>query len=116
MNTKTTISISEGRKKIFDIAEKVQCPGTVYTLTENGQPKITILASEEYESLMETLEILSDPKAMNRMEQAEKELKRGDYVSWDDFKKGWGYMQKTDPMTLADKNKKKYRVGGKKKR
>ncbi|OGH82744.1 MAG: hypothetical protein A2469_00025 [Candidatus Magasanikbacteria bacterium RIFOXYC2_FULL_40_16] len=116
MNTKTTISISEARKKIFDIAEEVQRPGNYYTFTENGKPKVVMMSAEEFESLIETMEILSDPKAMKRMEQAEKELKRGDYVSWTDFKKGWGYTQKTDAIALADKGKKKYRVGGGKKK
>ena len=116
MNSKTTISISEARKKIFDIAEEVQRPGSYYTFTENGKPKVVLMSAEEFESWVETMEILSDPKAMKRIEQAEKELKRGDYVSWTDFKKGWGHTQKTGVMALADKDKKKYRVGGKKKR
>lgn len=117
MSVKNTISITEARKRIFDISDEVQRPGTVYTLTENGKPKVAVLSAEEFDSLMETLEILSDPKAMKRIEQAEKELARGDYVSWDEFKKEWGYgVSKSGAMALADKGKKKYRVKSKKKR
>ena len=51
------------------------------------------MSAEEFESWVETMEILSDPKAMKRIEQAEKELKRGDYVSWTDFKRMGTYTK-----------------------
>ena len=57
MAAKTTISISEARKKIFEIAKKVQAPNLFYTLTENGTPKAVILSAEEFESWLETLEV-----------------------------------------------------------
>ncbi len=58
MDTKTTISITEARKRIFDIVADVQSPHRVYTLTEKGKPKASIISSEELESLMETIEVL----------------------------------------------------------
>lgn len=116
MSTKTTISITEARKRIFDIADEVQRPGSVYTLTDKGRPKAAVISAEEYDSLMETIEILSDPKALKRIEQAEKELANGDFVSWDDFKKEWGYTSDVGHMVLADKGAKKYKVKSKKKK
>lgn len=114
MSVKNTISITEARKRIFDIAKAVQRPGVVYTLTENGRSKVTVLSAEEYDSLMETLEILSDPTASKRIEQAEKEIERGEYVSWDDFKKDWGYGMKTNAQKRTNKEKKKHWIRGKK--
>ena len=58
MNIKRTISISEARKRIFDIAEDVQVPERVYTLTADGKPKAVIMSAEEYESLLETFDFL----------------------------------------------------------
>ena len=53
-----TISITEARKRIFDIVEEVQSPHKIFTLTEKGKPKASIISSEELESLMETIEVL----------------------------------------------------------
>lgn len=107
MSIKNTVSISEARKRFFEIAEKVQRPGTHFTLTEKGQPKAVILSAEEFESWVETLEIVSDPKAMARIKKAEAEYKRGEYVSWDEMKKE---LEKTraKAMVVADRPKKKY--------
>jgi len=42
-----------------------------YTVTRNGQPVAVILAAEDYESLMETIALLSDQPAMERLAEAE---------------------------------------------
>ncbi len=91
MNTKTTLPISEARKKIFNIAEDVQKPGNYYTLTEKGRPKAVIMSAEEFESIMENLEILSNPRIMDEIRRAEKEYERGDYVTLDKLIKELGY-------------------------
>jgi len=82
MDTKTTLSISEARKKIFKIAEKVQKPATYYTLTEKGRPKVVVLSADEFESWQETLEVMHIfPKLGKDIERAEKEYKKGDYLT-----------------------------------
>jgi prevent-host-death family protein len=53
MKMKSTLSISEARKKFFTIAEDVQKPGAYYTLTERGRPKAVIVSADRFESLME---------------------------------------------------------------
>ena len=62
MDAKNTMSISEARKRIFEIAEEVQKPDKYYTLTEKGKPKAVLMSAEEFDSIMETIEILSDPE------------------------------------------------------
>jgi prevent-host-death family protein len=78
MNTKTTLPISEARKEIFKIAEKVQEPFTYYTLTERGKPKVVILSAEEFESWQETLEVdRIFPNLEKDVKTAESDLKKG---------------------------------------
>jgi len=82
MDTKTTLPISEARKKIFRIAEKVQKPATYYTLTEKGRPKVVILSADEFESWQETLEVMRIfPKLGKDVKRAEKQYKKGDYLT-----------------------------------
>lgn len=86
MNSKTTLSISEARKKIFDIGEEVQKPNVHYTLTENGKPKMVIMGVEEFESWQETLEVMKDfPNLKEDMQKAEREYKRGEFITLEDL-------------------------------
>jgi antitoxin YefM len=47
------------------------------TVTKNGRPVAVILAVEDYESLMETLEILSDRPAVADIREAERQMEQG---------------------------------------
>lgn len=102
MNTKTTLSISEARKKIFKIAEDVQKPSTYYTLTENGRPKAVLMSAEEFESWQETSEVMRDfPDIEKDVKKAKEEYKKGDYITLDDLMLNYGYI-------LKDSAKQKY--------
>ena len=80
MNTKTTLPISEARKEIFKIAEKVQKPSNYYTLTEKGRPKAVILSAKDFESWQETLEVIRDfPGLEKDIRDSEKEYKKGGF-------------------------------------
>ena len=46
-------------------------------VTKNGSPVAVILAVDDYESLMETLEILSDRSAVAEIHEAEKQMATG---------------------------------------
>jgi len=97
MDTKTTLSISEARKNIFKIAEKVQKPTTYYTLTENGKPKVVVLSADEFESWQETLEAMHIfPKLEKDIEKAEKEYKKGHCLTLENvlFKEGFVLSKK----------------------
>jgi prevent-host-death family protein len=104
MSIKTTIPITEGRKKIFKISDEVQKPGQYYTLTEKGRPKVVIMSAEEFESWQETLEVMKEFPDLNKdIKRAEEEYKKGDYITLEELLEKEGYV-------LRDKNKKKYGV------
>lgn len=97
MNTKTTLPISEARKKIFKIAEDVQKPSTYYTLTEKGRPKAVILSAEEFESWQETLEVSRDfPNLEKEIKMAERDYKKKKYATLEEVLAKEGFV-------LADK-------------
>lgn len=98
MDSKYTISISEARKRIFEIANEVQKPDTHFVLTENGKPKAVILSAEEFENLLDDLDILSDPDLLKEIEEGERAIKEGDYVTWEDLKKE---LQEIDASMLV---------------
>lgn len=109
MDAKRTLSISEARKRIFEIADEVQKPDTHYTLTENGRPKAVIISVEEFESLLETIEVLQEfPNLAKDIEEAERDFLRGDYVTLDEILAKEGYIK--EGLMVADKDKQRYDV------
>jgi prevent-host-death family protein len=110
MNPKTTISISEARKRIFELAEEVQKPSNYYTLTENGRPKAVLMSAEEFDSIMETIDILGDSNILENIKKAEEEYKRGEFQTWEELKKEIGFDQVKELPVVCEKPKKKYRA------
>ena len=116
MNTKTTIPISEARKNIFKIAEKVQKPGVYFTFTEKGKPKGVIMSAEEFESWTETMEVLQQFPNLDRdIAEADRAIKTGNYKKYstlDDLKKDWGFevaekINKKDAISTISKTQSK---------
>lgn len=105
--TKTTISITEGRKRLFDIADEVQTPNKVYTLTSEGKPKVVIMSAEEYESMIETMEVERIfPDLDKDVAEAEEAFRTGEHKKWPtllDLERDWGFA-------VAEKPKEKYGI------
>jgi len=110
MDSKHTISISEARKRIFEIADDVQKPDTYYVLTENGKPKAVMLAYEQFDDLLDDLEIYSDPNLLKEIKEAEAEIARGEYSTWEEVKRELGLEPREDILALRDKGKQEYSV------
>ncbi len=107
MNTKTTISITEARKRIFEITEEVQAPHKTYTLTADGKPKAVIMSAEEYESWVETMEVQRIfPDLDKEIAEVKKAFKTGTWKKWttlEQLEKKWG-------LVVAEKPIKKYGI------
>ena len=104
MNAKTTLPISEARRRIFEIAAEVRKPNTYFTLTENGKPTAVIMSAEEFESWQETMEVMREfPDLKKDIAEAEQEFAQGKYVTLEELLAEEGFV-------VADKSKKKYAV------
>lgn len=55
---------TEVRDRLREILDDVTETGNQYTITRHGRPVAVIVSADEYESLIETLNILSDSDAM----------------------------------------------------
>ena len=109
---KNIISITEARKEIFDIAEKVQKVGNHYLFTENGKAKMAIMSADEYENLMEDLALAADPKFRAKIEKSHEDIAKGDYVTLDEFRQELGLKlgRNSECAMVMDKSKKGYKT------
>ncbi|HZF38250.1 MAG TPA: type II toxin-antitoxin system prevent-host-death family antitoxin [Blastocatellia bacterium] len=84
MNTTTIqLPIIKARDRLTSLPEELaEEPGAI-AVTRRGEPVLAILPWELYESIMETLEILSDGELMAALRQSIKEASEDQAVSWD---------------------------------
>lgn len=88
------MSITEARKNIFELARKAQTPGVYFTLTEKGKPSLVVMSAEEYESMVETMEVERIfPNLDKDIAEVKKALKTGawkKYSTLEDVEKKFG--------------------------
>ncbi len=112
MNTKTTLPISEARKKIFKIAEEVQKPSNYYTLTENGRAKAVIMSADEFGSWQDTIEVMYEfPDIKKDIKETDRAVKSGEYKNWTTLDE----LLAKEGFLIAGKKGKKYNASGKNK-
>ena len=81
-----TVTLKELRPQLPRIATAVERRMDRYVVTRRGRPVMTILSQEDYEGLLETIEILSDKAALRRIKKSMKQARKGQTVSWETMK------------------------------
>ena len=69
-----TISLATVKDRFSEIVDRVNKQHDRVIVTRNGVPVIVLVSVEELESLEETLEILSDQRAMDSIRDSEREV------------------------------------------
>lgn len=82
-----TVPISKARAELPSLVDSAKRKMDEYVITVNGVPEAVLMSHDEYESLKETLDILSDPQAMKDLREAEEDVKAGRLYDWDEVKK-----------------------------
>lgn len=82
-----TLPISEARQNLPTLVDKANKLMDQYVITVNGKPAARLISNDEYESLIETNEILSDPGLMKAIKEGEEDIKNGRVYSWEEVKK-----------------------------
>ena len=85
-----TITLKELRPDLPKVVDAIDQKWERYIVTKHGKPSIVMLSVDDYESLMETLDILADPKAMEGMRRGEEDIKKGRTKPWSVVKKFHG--------------------------
>ena len=82
-----TIPLSEAKAHLSEIIKDVSETQEIVTISKGGVPATVMMSVEEYESLIETLEILSDPELMAQLRKAKKEKEKGKLLTHEEV---WG--------------------------
>lgn len=76
----STLPLSEVKARLSEIAEEVAATHERVQVTRNGRDYVVLLAAEDLEAMEATLELLSDPEAMQRIRRSEQEIADGDVL------------------------------------
>ena len=76
----------DARRKLTKLPEELgENPSTV-AVTRRGKPVLAIMTWDDYQAIMETLEILSDDRSVAQLRRSIKEVKAGKTIPWADAK------------------------------
>ena len=71
------LPISEVKTHLPELVSRVTERDEQIVVTKNGKPAVVILSCEEYDSLRETIDILSDPVMMRQIHKSMAYLAKG---------------------------------------
>lgn len=77
----TTLPLAEARANLSRLIDEAVTTHQRIEVTRKGRRAAVILSADDYDSIMETLDILSDPDLMRDIREGEAELDRGESVS-----------------------------------
>jgi prevent-host-death family protein len=69
----TAAALTEARDRLSEIVDQVATSSDVFTITKHGRPLAVVLGYDEYESLIETLNVLGDSDTMDAIREAREE-------------------------------------------
>ncbi len=81
-----TVPIRELRSDLANVLDEVADRREHVVVTRHGKPTAAIIPADEYEALEETAEILSDPDALESIEQGLSELNRDKVVALEELR------------------------------
>jgi antitoxin YefM len=70
--------LADVKNRLSEVVERVEREHGRVVITKHGRPAAVVLSVEDLEGLEETLQILSDPRAMRRIRKARVEIAAGD--------------------------------------
>jgi prevent-host-death family protein len=80
------MSISETRRKITSLEDELSYDDTI-SITNHGKEVFALLRWDTYESIAETLEIISDEEAFTELKEGIAQIANNQLVDFDEFLK-----------------------------
>ncbi len=74
----TEVGLMMARAKLTGLSRELKRrPGTIVRITHRGKPAMTLMSSDFYDTLVETLEVMSDPNAVEALRRSLADIEVG---------------------------------------
>jgi PHD/YefM family antitoxin component YafN of YafNO toxin-antitoxin module len=84
------ITTVDARRELTKLPEKLGANPATVAVTRRGKPVLAIMTWEDYQAILETLEILGDDEAVGQLRRSIKEVKEGKAIPWKDARSRLG--------------------------
>ncbi len=78
------VTVTKAKTNLLDMVRKIKDSDDVIAITKNGIPEVVLISMDRFDGLLETLEILSDEKAMKSIRKSIKEADKGMWLDYDE--------------------------------
>jgi len=78
--------VAEARARFSEIVETAQSTHERVEVTKNGRRAAVLLGADDYDTLLETLDILSNAELVAQIAQADREFAQGEWFDEDDVR------------------------------
>ena len=80
----TTLPITEARNNFRELVEKARRLRARFIITRNGKPDAVIIGHEEFESWLETLDVIASKEEVESIREGLEDLKAGRSSSFEE--------------------------------
>jgi len=80
------LSMVDARRELTKLPERLETSPATVAVTRRGKPVLAIMTWEDYQAILETLEIISDEKAVAQLRRSIQEVKEGKAIPWEETK------------------------------
>ncbi len=98
-----TLPLSEVKARLSEIAEDVDRTHERVQVTRNGREYVVLMSAADLASLEATVELLSDPAALRRVEDAEAAIKAGEGTNAEDMSKLMERRKRREPPAAQER-------------
>ena len=84
------VAFTDARATLSELLDVVEREQEHVVITRKGRPVAIVMSVDEWESWEETIEILSDPEAMEALRASEEDVKAGRLYTLDEVKRDLG--------------------------
>ena len=81
MKIEEYMSISDAKARLLEVLRRIEEQHGKVVITKNGIPRAVLLAYDDFEGLLETIDILSDSRTVNGIKKGLRDVKAGKVVS-----------------------------------
>ncbi len=80
------LNMVDARRGLTKLPERLEARPATVAVTRRGKPVLAIMAWDDYEAILETLEVLSDDEATEQLRHSIQEVKEGKAIPWEEAK------------------------------
>jgi antitoxin YefM len=81
---KEYVPVTKAKANLLDLVRKIKESDDTIAITKNGVPEVVLISMNKFQGLLETMDILSDEKAMKSIRKSIREANKKMWIDFDE--------------------------------